>query len=263
MPKPMIAIIGMFLFAAIVPQLKAEACGADASSSISTDRPQITNSSVIVPCGSLQLENGLQESSSGGQRTYDLPETSVRFGVDPKTELRLAIPDYFNNYAAASGPTNGLGDVSLGMKQQLRLMHGFDFSLIPSLSLPSGSNAISSHGYGPGLQFPWSRAVSKNWTAAGMLSLIWPTQSGRHNMTGQSSVYFDHQLTAPWDTYFEYSGAFPQRGGPQHILNIGTAYKPSPLQQFDLHVAIGLSAAVPDYSVGVGYSVRFQLIRPK
>src|SRR5580700_454391 len=33
-------------------------CGANASSTISTDRPQITNASTVVPCGSLQFENG-------------------------------------------------------------------------------------------------------------------------------------------------------------------------------------------------------------
>jgi hypothetical protein len=136
-------------------------------------------------------------------------------------------------------------------------------SLIPSLSLPTGANQISSHGYDAALQLPWSHALSKNWTAAGQLAVSWPTISGRHDTTGQASVYFDRQLTAPWDAYVEYSGAFPQRGGPQHILDIGSAYKPTPHQQLDLHVYIGLSAAVPDYSVGVGYSVRFQLIHAR
>jgi len=239
----------------------APRCGANAGSTIATDRPQITNSSVVVPCGSLQFENGFQATGDAGQPTYDVPETSVRFGVANKTELRLGVPDYFFNGGVASGFTNGFGDTSVGFKQQLGPAHGFDVSLIPSVSLPSGANQISSHGYDAALQLPWSRGLSKNWTAAGQFAVMWPTESGRHTATGQASVYFDRQLTAPWDAYVEYSGEYPQRGGPVHGIDFGTALKISPHQQLDAHGGVGLSAAAPDYSVGFGYSVRFQMIR--
>jgi hypothetical protein len=76
-------------------------------------------------------------------------------------------------------------------------------------------------------------------------------------------VYFDRQLTPSWDAYIEYSGAFPQRGGPQHVIDFSTAYKPSPHQQLDFHCGFGLSAAAPDHSIGFGYSVRFQVIRSR
>jgi hypothetical protein len=239
----------------------AQACGANAQSTIATDRPQITSSSIVVPCGSLQFENGFQETSNGGQHTYDLPETEVRFGIANKTELRLTAPDYFFNDNTTSGFANGMGDLSVGFKQQLGPTHGFDISLIPSVSLPTGANLISSHGYDPTVQLPWSRSLSKNWTVAGMLSLMDPTQAGQRNLTGQASMYFDRQLTAPWDAYVEYSGAFPQRGGPQNVIDFGTAYKPTPHQQLDLHFNFGLSAAAPGPAIGFGYSFRFQVFR--
>jgi len=227
-------------------------CGSDASSTIATDRPQITNTSVVVPCGSLQFENGFEETTTSGQHGYDLPETSIRLGVAHKTELRIAVPDlYFPS------PT-GAGDMVIGLKQQLGPAHGFDVSLIASLSLPTGANAISSHGYDPSLQLPWSRSLSKTWTAAGQFALLDPTSSHRHDVTGQASVYFDDQLTAPWDAYLEYSGSFPERGGPQHILDFGTAYKLSTHQQLDFHCGFGLSSAAPSLLVGIGYSVRLQ-----
>jgi Putative MetA-pathway of phenol degradation len=184
----------------------------------------------------------------------------MRFGVAGKTELRFAVPDYFYNEDTGSGYANGFGDLTLGFKQQLGPTRGFDVSLIPSVSLPTGANRISSHGYDPAIQLPWSRSFAKNWTVAGMFSLMWPTEGTRRNLTGQSSVYLDRQLTPPWDAYVEYSGAFPRRGGPQHVIDFGTAYKPSPHQQLDFHWNIGLSSAVPDYSIGFGYSVRFQTI---
>src|SRR6202453_5498990 len=90
-------VVGTFALRA-----QAQKCGADAQSPIATDRPQVTNSSVVVPCGSLQFENGFQWMGTGGQHTPDFPETSIRFGVAVKTELRISVPDYFQNDAAAS-----------------------------------------------------------------------------------------------------------------------------------------------------------------
>ena len=243
---------------------KAQSCGANAQSPIATDRPQITSSSVVVPCGSLQLENGFQETGNGGQRIFDLPETAVRFGIASKTEFRFAAPNYFFNDDTASGFANGFGDLSLGFKQQLGPTRGgFDVSLIPSVSLPTGANLKSTDGYDPTVQLPWSRALTKNWTAAGMFSLMWPTEAARRNLTGQTSVYFDRQLPSLWDAYVEYADAFPQRGGPQNVIDVGTAYKPTPHQQLDFHCSFGLSATTPDHSIGFGYSVRFQVIQSR
>jgi hypothetical protein len=180
------------------------------------------------------VENGFQETGNGGHRSFDLLEMAVRFGIASKTELRFTTPDYFFNDDTASGFANGFGDLSVGFKQQLGpTRDGFDVSLIPSVSFP------------------------------GMFSLMWPTEGALRNLTGQSSVYFDRQLTPSWDAYVEYSGAFPQRGGLQHVIDFGTAYKPSPHQQLDFHCGFSLSAATPDHSIGVGYSVRFQVIRSR
>jgi hypothetical protein len=257
-------LAAMVFFATAPGLAQTPPCGSDAASSISTDRPQITSSSVVVPCGSLQFENGFQETSAAGQQTYDLPETSIRFGIARKTELRYMVPNYYWNFANASGGAAGLGDMSLGFKQQLGPVKGFDISIVPTVSFPTGANAISSHGYDPSVQAPWSRGLSKNWTVAGMFSVAWPTQSiadggTQRNVTGQGSVFFDRQLTPPWDAWVEYSGSFPQRGGPQNIIDFGTSYKPSPHQQLDFHAGFGLSSAAPDHFIGFGYSVRFQL----
>jgi Putative MetA-pathway of phenol degradation len=238
-------------------------CGSDAASSISTDRPQITEASTVVPCGSLQFENGFAETGAGGQRGLDLPETWMRWGVPAKGEIRFAIPDYFSNTDTNAGFASGASDVVLGYKQQLGPTHGFDISIIPSLSIPTGSNKISSGGYDPFVQIPWSRSLSKNWTVAGMFALMDPTQPAGRNATGQGTLYFDRQLTSTIDAWAEYSGSFAQRGGPTNLVNLGACYKPTPHQQIDFHWSYGLSAAAPDYSVGLGYSVRFQLVQTK
>jgi hypothetical protein len=49
--------------------------GGSVSPEIVTDRPDITESGIVVPKGSLQAENGLTLTNDHDQRTVDLSET--------------------------------------------------------------------------------------------------------------------------------------------------------------------------------------------
>ena len=233
---------------------------ADAGPTISTDRPSVANSSVVVSRGYLQAENGFLITDAQGESVADFPETSLRFGLLDKTELRLALPDYFHTVNAVPAPVSGLGDFAVGIKQQLGpIGKDFNLSTIFFLSFPTGANAISSHGYDPGMQFPWSKPVSKNWTAEGQVALYWPTLAGAHNFTREITFVFDRQLTAPWDAFVEYAGDFPQRGGSRQIAHFGSAYKFAPRHQIDVQFGAGLSHAAPHFFLGAGYSFLLRL----
>jgi len=230
--------------------------------SISTDRPSVANSSVVVPKGNFQVENGLLITNTQGQYILDLPETNLRLGLLDKTELRLSVPDYFDTLSTSSAATSGFGDITIGVKQQFGPTRGnFNLSCILFLSLPSGAEAISSHGYDPGLQLPWSHQLSESWTAGGQAAFYWPSQGGTHDFTDETTFLLDRQLTKPWDAFLEYAGDFPQRGGSRQLLHFGSTYRLAPRQQIDFHVAAGLSRAAPHMFVGVGYS--FLLRAPK
>jgi Putative MetA-pathway of phenol degradation len=116
-----------------------QSAASDASASpIVTDRPAVTDSSIVIPLGSLQFENGIADTVAHGEQTIDGSESLVRFGIASKTELRLTAPDYFSQ----AGATSGFGDLLVGVKRQIAPAGGFDVSLVVSLSLPSGANAI-------------------------------------------------------------------------------------------------------------------------
>jgi Putative MetA-pathway of phenol degradation len=171
-----------------------------------------------------------------------------------ETELRFTAPNYYHNLPSGSGASSGFGDIAIGVKQQLGPIGGFDLSVIPSLSLPTGARSVSSGGYDPAVQLPWSRSLSANWTAAGQLASYWPTDNGRRNFTAEATLLVDRQLSAPCDVFIEYAGDFPQRGGSSQLLHIGTGYKLAARHQIDLHAAAGLSHAAPRSFIGVGYS---------
>jgi len=227
---------------------------ADAPATIVTERPAVTASSVVVPEGTLQSENGMLLTDSGGQYVLDLPESYLRYGLLERTELRLGLPDYYHHLPVGNATTSGFGDTYVGAKQQLGPLAGFDLSAIVYVTLPTGANQVSSHGYDPAVQLPWSHSLSASWTLAGQLAAYWPTQDGRHNHTNEATLLFDRQLSAPWDAYIEYAGDFPQRGGSSQLMDVGSAYKLSPHQQIDIHAAVGLTEAAPRWYIGVGYS---------
>jgi hypothetical protein len=179
----------------------------------------------------------------------------VRFGVATRTELRFTVPDYYHNLNAGGSRGSGFGDLAVGAKQQLGpTPGGFDVSVILFLSFPTGSDTVSSGGYDPGLQMPWSRALSAKWTAAGMFSVYWPTQGRTRNLTGESTILLDRQLTGPWDAFVEYAGDFPEIGGPRHLLHFGTALTIVE-SYYAAHVCRGIYLApAVEHTVNPGYN---------
>jgi len=238
-------------------QPAAASATAPADVTIATDRPAVTESSVVVPQGGLQLESGFLTTDTGDHHLLDFPEADLRYGLLEKTELRLSLPDYYHNLAAPSSGASGFGDTTVGLKQQLGPVYGFDLSLIPSLSLPTGAQPVSSHGYDPALQLPWSRSLSASWTVAGQLAAYWPTVAGRHRAIDEATLLFDRQLTASCDAFIEYAADVAQRGGTSQLLHVGAAYRLTAHHQLDVHAAAGLSQAAPRSFIGVGYSYLF------
>jgi hypothetical protein len=255
----------VFIFAGLAPlHGQGQPASANTPAPIATDRPTFTNSSIVVPSGSLQVENGILETDNHGQNIFDGPETLVRFGVAVRTELRLTVPNYSYNLTAGGGPGSGFGDMALGVKEQLGPKSGeFDVSATLFLSFPTGASGVSSGGYDPGLQVAWSRGLSSKWTTAGMFSLYAPTQGHARNVTGEATILLDRQLTGPWDAFVEYVGDFPENGGSRQLLHFGTSLKLASRHQLDFHFGVGLSSAAADHFIGIGYSFRFQAVRRK
>ena len=78
------AIYGILVVAALTAgasgTFAADGCPTSASE-ISTDRPDVTNSSLVVPYGSLQAENGVDWSVRQGSNVVSGSETRLRLGV--------------------------------------------------------------------------------------------------------------------------------------------------------------------------------------
>ena len=78
----LVALIGLFLSILDASTASADQCPAR-DSPIATDRPDVTNSSLVVPQGSFQSENGINFSQRSGNHEFDGTESRLRWGMTP------------------------------------------------------------------------------------------------------------------------------------------------------------------------------------
>src|SRR5215467_6735014 len=89
------AIIALVAF--VNPGFAADAC-TQSSAPIETDRPDVTNSSVVVPVGSLQNENGINVSRRDGATIFDGTNSRLRLGIAPCFEILIDLPNYVGTF---------------------------------------------------------------------------------------------------------------------------------------------------------------------
>ena len=232
----------------------AESCPS-AKDDIATDRPDTTNSSIVVPVGSLQNENGANFAMRDDGRTIDGTNSRWRLGVAPCLELLVDLPTYV---APLQGSTSrGFSDVSPALKWQISPVPGkVDLSVVFGMALPTGSAEIAGRGAQPYLQLPWSWELHDGWGVSGMFTEFFRPYDFTARSITETTFVLEKKLTDQFSLFTEYVGDYPQGGIPSQLWNSGAVYHIDHLQQVDFHIAYGLSHSAPSYVVGVGYSFR-------
>jgi hypothetical protein len=247
------------------PAFAADAgrCGG-ADQPIDTDRPDTTNSSTVVPVGSLQSENGVDVFNQSGDRAVDGPNSRLRLGVAPCLEVLVDLPSYVAVTASrapskSSGlsESSGFGDVAPAVKWQISPDPGhFDLSATFGAALPTGRTAVAGAGLQPYLQFPWSTDLTGGWDLTGMLTFFARPADRQNALTTETTLTLAKELTEHLEIFAEYVGDFADRGGSRQMANSGVLWRVTKTQQLDMHFGFGLDNNAPNFTVGAGYSFR-------
>jgi outer membrane putative beta-barrel porin/alpha-amylase len=248
---PCCALLLSTLFV-VAPPTRASACPTDANA-IAADRPDVTNSSSVVPFGSLQVENGVDWSVRYGSNALDGTTTRLRLGVARCTEFLIDVPSYL--YSLNGPEPSGFSDGVVSVKRQLPAPLGFDLSATAGLGFPSGSQKISGRGYQPYIQFPWSRELGDDWSLAGMFTVTWFRSDSARNTTLEPTLSLERVFGPAADVFVEYVGDYDHQR-PRQQLDGGGAWRFTKNQQLDFHVGFGLNRASVDHFFGIGYSFR-------
>lgn len=223
-------------------------------SPIQTDRPDVTNSSIVVPVGSLQNENGIDTSRDHGANVFNGTNSRWRLGIAPCLEVLVDLPTYVTAWHGDS--PSGFSDIAPAVKWQISPLPGkFDLSLTAGAALPTGATAISGPGVQPYLQVPWSIDLGESWALTGMETNFFTPRSDAKS-TYQSTVTIEKEIAERSFLFLEYVGSFPSDGRNGHLLNSGGGYRIDKYHQIDFHVGVGLDRNAPNYIFGIGYSFR-------
>ena len=238
--------------------------GAAAAPELVTDRPDFTESSEVVGRGVLQVESGLtfEDDRQAGERArvVSAPQVLVRVGMTPRFELRFGGDGFVSESIRTAGgafQTSGSSDAEIGFKYKLTgsPVAGFDAAILPSLSLPTGRDGLTSDGYDPGVKLTWARELPRGFGLSGNVNGAWLTVDGRRDWEPSVSVSVSHGFGANWGAYWETYGFFGE-GSCACTFNTGITRGFGENLQLDVEAGRGLTASAPDWFVGVGFAVR-------
>ncbi len=225
---------------------------------IDTNRPSFCQSSLIVPKGTLQLENGtLYQKFQNSANYFDIPETQVRLGALKRLEVQMFVPQevIFKRRGESYNGASGLGEA--GCKFQLIDVPKFHASLVAAANIPTGRKAVSGTAVQPVFRLPYTIQLTDKTALCGMQSLILMNNAG--DLQWQPFVMLSRNIGDRASIFAEYAGYFIQNQNKpsQQLLHFGGVYKFKKVHQVDFECATGLTRTSPSFAVGVGYSYRF------
>lgn len=237
-----------------------------------TDRPDQTESALVVPLGSLQVEVGaLWIRDDEDRRRFDAfeaPGTLVRYGLAERLELRAAWAGRIDEESRGPGGrerVDGAADPEVGVKLALLPERGArpELALLAHLSLPAGSEELGSPRADPAIRLTAAHTLSERiglgWNAGYEAASFEDARGDVHTLgrfVYTAALGFD--LAERWGAFVELFGDLPA-SDPEpaaHSLDGGVTFQPRPNVQLDLSAGFGLNAEAPDRFVGVGLSFR-------
>ena len=233
-----------------------------------TDRPDFTESSEIIERGSLQFESGVNYESDAESgllsRAFSAPTALLRIGLGHRAELRVGA-DGLVTTSVAGSRVSGYSDVELGAKIRLfdQRSLGVDLAVLPMVSLPTGSDDFSSGAADPTVKITWARDLPAGFGLSGNVNASSISEDGRRFHQQALSASLGHDLVAGFGSYVEVYGFSKMSpddgrgvtvdGGVSHLIGGDI--------QFDIETGRGLTAAAPDWFIGVGIAIRGRVRR--
>jgi hypothetical protein len=238
---------------------------------IAPDRPGLGDGSGIVGRGVWQVETGWSfESDREGDATLHelaLPLALFRVGISDRFEMRVSADGLLSDTSSSPGSArvSGRSDLEVGAKVKLveAAKAGFELSVLPIVSLPIGSNAFSSGGYDPTVEFAWAQSLPRDVSLSGNVTVASLSEDDHHFTQHIFTLSVDRDIASGWNGFLEAfrASSFERDGDAVWIVDSGATHRLGRQAQFDISVGRGMTDAAPDWFISAGLSWRGFLTR--
>jgi len=227
---------------------------------LSTDRPDTTESPYTVEKGRFQIEMEFGSVTvDGGEKSYGLGETNLKFGLDDSTDIQFVLPLYNH----ISGGAEGFGDIQIRLKRNLWGNDDGDTALavMPYIQLPTGSGGIGIGETQGGVIIPFAFEGPGGWNygVQAQFDLVADTVGSGYNFSFLTSATASRSLTERLGAFIEIVGIFSEGADAvsEQYLNSGLTWAVSETVQLDGGVRVGISNDAEDFSPFIGISAKF------
>ena len=247
--------------AALLVLTAPAAAGAEAPDFCS-DRPGLTTGTCLAAPGTFQLETSFAEwSRSDGAEELALGSSRLRYGVDGRTDLHLAITPHVRVHEEGA-TEHGIGDLSIAVKHVVtRADASVAIAIMPFVKLPTGSRALSNRRWEGGLLLPVEAPLSGAWSVTLTPEINWSADSDGdgHHARYALAATLGVDLSRRWSASLDGLVAREKDGTTLHegVASVSLAFLASPTLRFDAQADAGLTRDTPDIKLTSGFAVRF------
>jgi len=234
------------------------------------DRPHLPEASTTVGKGRIVLESGYTFTEKGSSfSSHAYPEALLRIGMFTDWfEFRIG-QNFLTQEHTLDGvrkSANGAQDLYLGVKLALteQMQYLPQIALIPQLTVPTGSKAVTAGRVLPGLNVDCGWEVIKNrFNLELLVATNRVADDGRRShvelttgLTGSFPLTRKLGGFVEWDAFYPV-GPTASVTGPRHYAVAGFVYFPTKNFEMDIRAGIGLNGQANDLLAGTGFAVRY------
>lgn len=233
--------------------------------SLTSDRPDATESPYTVDAGHLQIEASFAAytRADAGENEWNFAPVNIRVGIRSNFELQFVLDGYRRTRSeTGTGPAqirSGVGDVTVRAKFNL---HGNDggsaaWAVMPFVKLPTNSGGVGNRSVEGGMLVPVAFPLG-SWSAGAMtqLDLMRNTSGDSFAIAWTNTFTVGHGVTQKMAAFFELAST-AGAGGHALGFNTGLTYAVHENFQLDGGVNLGLSRTAPDVVIFFGLTSRY------
>lgn len=255
-------IISLCIFYLFIQKTKAQ----NLLPPIALDRPDQTESPMIVPKGYIQIESGVNfENTKKEIKTNTLPTILWKYGITPNLEFRLITERTEISQMNFGDVSNkkGVNPITVGFKVNVFEEKG----LLPETSLIMhygtkkwGNKGLQTEKSTPSFRFLMQHTLSEKFSLSYNAGAEWDG----NNPNNGSAIYTlttGYAASPKIGFYLELYGFLPGKDQSEHNVDGGMTWLINNDLMADISTGLGLNNRAPNSFIALGLSWRFKVVK--